>query len=78
MNSLEKIQEIIEQSEWSIAILLVVALWTLFWKGAALWHAARKKEKFWFVGLLLINTLGILEIVYLLIFRKQGVKDLYK
>jgi NADH:ubiquinone oxidoreductase subunit 6 (subunit J) len=35
-------------------------------KGFALWHAARRDEKWWFVALLIINTFGILEICYLL------------
>lgn len=40
-------------------------LWSLIWKGLALWHAARRGEKGWFVALLIINTMGILEIIYL-------------
>lgn len=34
----------------------------------ALWHAARRGETYWFVALLIINTLGILEILYLYAF----------
>jgi hypothetical protein len=45
------------------AVLLVI--WSLAWKGLALWHAARRREKTWFVILLLVNTAGILEIIYL-------------
>lgn len=46
------------------------ALWSLVWKGLALWHAARRGEKGWFVALLVINTVGILEIVYLFAIAK--------
>jgi len=53
-------------------ILLVVAIWTLFWKGLALWKAARSGSKWWFVVLLLVNTLGILEILYIYIFSNKG------
>lgn len=49
---------------------LLVA-WTLFWKGWALWRAAKNDQKIWFGGLLVINLLGILEIVYLLFFQKE-------
>lgn len=55
------------QNQW---ILLLAALWTLPWKGWALWKAARLKEKVWFIVLLIVNTLGILEILYIFIFSK--------
>lgn len=43
-----------------LLMIVVVAL-----KGYALWHAAQREEKGWFIALLLINTMGILELVYL-------------
>jgi len=46
-------------------LLLILALWTLFWKGLALWHAGRRAQPWWFVIMLVVNTLGILEIIYL-------------
>ena len=48
-----------------LPFILVVAVWTVIIKGFALWHAARSGQKGWFIALLIINTLGILEIVYL-------------
>ena len=51
--------------------LLAALVWTIILKGFALWHAARSGQKWWFVALLVINTLGILEIVYLIWFRKD-------
>jgi hypothetical protein len=53
--------------EWCIVPLL---LWSLVWKGMALWHAAKRDEKPWFVILLIVNTMGILEIIYLLFVAK--------
>ncbi len=52
-----------------VPIVLVVVLWTVILKGYALWHAARGSQRWWFIALLIINTLGILEIVYLIWFR---------
>ena len=52
-------------------VFVVLALWSLFWKGMALWKAARLGQKGWFVALLLINTLGILDILYIYIFSKK-------
>lgn len=55
----------------SIAIL-AVAVWSMIWKGIALWYAARRGEKGWFVALLILNTVGILEIVYIFAVAKRS------
>ncbi|MCL5006710.1 MAG: DUF5652 family protein [Patescibacteria group bacterium] len=55
--------------------LAVVVLWTLPWKGWALWKAARKNSLAWFIALLVINTVGILEILYIFIFSEARVKN---
>jgi len=52
--------------------LVIVALWTIVLKGFALWHAARHEQKWWFIALLVVNTLGILEIIYLVWFRPSS------
>ncbi len=55
-----------------LPFLLVITLWTIVLKGFALWYAARGNQKGWFIALLIINTLGILEIVYLIWFRPKN------
>ncbi len=45
--------------------LLGVFIWTLTWKGLALWKAAKNNHKIWFVIILIVNTVGILEILYI-------------
>jgi len=52
-------------------IFYLLLIWALIWKGIALWRSARNNQLAWFVALLIVNTLGILEIIYLLIFRKN-------
>lgn len=52
-----------------LPLLMIVAAWSIVLKGFALWHAAKDNEKWWFVAMLVINTLGILEIIYLVWFR---------
>jgi uncharacterized membrane protein len=55
----------------TITILMsLVAIWALAWKGVALWKAAKNKSIIWFIILLVINDLGILEILYIFIFSK--------
>jgi len=52
-------------------LFVLVLVWTLIWEGIALWKAARVGSKNWFVALLIINTLGILEILYIFVFSKK-------
>ena len=51
--------------------LIVIAIWSLYWKGRSLWKAARLGHLGWFIALLLINTAGILDILYIYIFSKS-------
>ena len=54
------------------SVLFVAALiWSVVWKGLALWRAAREGSKPWFVALLVVNALGILDILYLYVFSKK-------
>jgi hypothetical protein len=54
-----------------ILVIILLVIWTLAWKGMALWRSARRGEKIWFVIVLLVNTLGILEILYIYFFSKD-------
>jgi methionyl-tRNA synthetase len=51
-------------------IILLVA-WTIPWKGIALWRSARNNQKIWFIVFLLVNTVGILEILYILFWQHK-------
>lgn len=42
-------------------------------EGLALWKSARKDSKIWFIVFLVVNTLGILEILYLYVFSKKKI-----
>lgn len=46
-------------------VFCAVIAWSIIWKGLALWRAARLKQTGWYVALLIINTAGIFEIIYL-------------
>jgi hypothetical protein len=58
---------LIEQNRTLFIILLI---WTLIWKGIALWKTAKKNKKGWFISILVLNTLGILPIIYIFIVDK--------
>ena len=57
---------------FAVPLFVALALWTLAIKGYALWCAARSNQNGWFVFMLLVNLLGIPEIVYIVWFRKQA------
>lgn len=50
-----------------VTLLIVLALWELTWKGLALWRAAQRRQTVWYVAILILNTVGILPIIYLLL-----------
>lgn len=52
-------------------VLLIVGAWELIWKGIALWKCGRNKQLVWFIFILILNTVGILPIIYLLFFQKR-------
>lgn len=56
-------------------LFLLVLAWSLLWKGLALWRASQRGEKIWFIAFLLINTAGILEIVYLFFITGAKLSD---
>ncbi|MCK9595974.1 DUF5652 family protein [Candidatus Pacearchaeota archaeon] len=51
-------------------VFVLILIWSAIWKLLALWKSARKGSPFWFVLLFLVNTVGILEILYIFLFSK--------
>jgi hypothetical protein len=65
------IQAFLNANSW---VILLITLWTLPWKGYAMWKAAKHDHKFWFIALLIINSLALLDILYIFLFSKIGKK----
>ncbi len=58
-----------------VSIILIMAIvWSAVWKGIGLWKSARNKKLGWFIAILILNTLGILPILYIYIFSKKKKK----
>lgn len=51
--------------------LLIIA--DLVLRGITLYRSARKDQKGWFVALLIVNSMGILPLVYLLLNKDKSV-----
>ncbi len=60
-------EQFLIENPWVIWLAIV---WTIPWKGVALWRAAKLNHKWWFIALLIVNTLAVLEILYIFIFSK--------
>jgi len=54
---------------WPVVFIIVVIEFIL--KGMALYRSARNGQKYWFVVMLVINTIGILPLIYLVWFSKK-------
>lgn len=52
-------------------ILVPLGVWELIWKGIALWKCGRNNQLKWFIAILILNTVGILPIIYLKFFQKK-------
>ncbi|MCF7835580.1 MAG: DUF5652 family protein [Candidatus Marinimicrobia bacterium] len=65
-------EQMLQDNWWMFLALL---LWVLPWKGVALWKASRLGQKWWFIALLVFNTLALLEIFYIFFIAKgKGVE----
>lgn len=61
------IQNLSIDQNWLIPLLI----WTMIWKGIALWKSGRNNQLKWFIAILLLNTAGLLPIAYLIWFQKE-------
>lgn len=60
---------------WIFSIALLVIVDSIL-KVIAMWKSARNDHLAWFVILALLNTAGILPIIYLLMHRSKPMDDL--
>ncbi len=58
--------------------LIILCVWSMVWKGIALWKSAKNKDLAWFIIMFIINTAGILEIIYIFAVCCRDNKECYK
>ena len=56
------------------AAFIALSIWSLIWKGFALWRASRNNQRNWFIAVLIFNTAGLLPIIYLIWYKPQQTK----
>ncbi len=54
-----------------MSLFVLAMIWSMIWKGIALWRAGGKKDLVWFVIMFVVNTVGILEILYIYVISKE-------
>jgi sorbitol-specific phosphotransferase system component IIC len=65
-------QQIHSMLPWLIPVIIILAIWDSVWKLIAMWKAGRNNHLAWFICIALINTLGILPIIYIFMQRKNN------
>lgn len=57
--------------QWLFILLMTVAIWESVWKAMALYRAGNLRQPAWFIVLFVVNTAGILPIMYYFYFSKK-------
>lgn len=71
MNDTIELAQTLNELRWLFYLAIV---WELLWKGFALWKAARNGQRNWYIAILVVNSLGILPIIYLIIDKVKSNK----
>lgn len=61
-------------TSWPYFLILALSILDLIVRAIALWKSARAGSKAWFVALMILNTLGVLPLVYILFFAPKTEK----
>ncbi|OGH24266.1 MAG: hypothetical protein A3B47_04550 [Candidatus Levybacteria bacterium RIFCSPLOWO2_01_FULL_39_24] len=59
---------------WLLPIIFTVAIFEIIVKTVALWKAARNSQLYWFIFLAVVNSAGVLPLLYILFFQKKRKK----
>jgi hypothetical protein len=57
---------------WLIPLIIILSVWELVWKYIAMWKASRNNHLAWYICMAVLNTAGILPIVYILLHRDKS------
>jgi len=61
-----------------IILFTIFIIWVLFWKIYSVWFAVKNNNKIWFVILLVFNTFGILDIIYVFWILNKSMSEVKK
>lgn len=69
---MDNFQHLQETFAWFMPVIIIMVIWEAIWKLIAMWKAGRNNHLAWFICISLINTVGILPIIYILMHRKKS------
>jgi len=69
---MDKFQHLQETLAPLMPVIIILIIWEAIWKLIAMWKAGRNNHLAWFICIALINTAGILPIIYILMHRKKS------
>jgi len=55
--------------------IIPLIIWSLCWQLVALWKAATNRQLAWFITLALLNTAGMLPILYIYFYQQDKSKN---
>jgi hypothetical protein len=67
----DQLKDFLSDHQWVFIVIVFVALIDGILKLFAMWRASRNNEVAWFILLAVLNTAGILPIIYILMRRKK-------
>ncbi len=68
--------EVLHALIWLLPFIIILAIWEITWKLIAMWKAGRNNHLGWFIAIALINTAGILPIVYIMLNKDKAAEEI--
>ena len=68
---MDTLRNLNETMPWFLPVAICLAILEIVWKIIAMWRSARNKHLAWFICIAILNTLGVLSIIYILKHQKN-------
>lgn len=70
--NMEQALQELESMVWFFPVIALLIIWEMVWKAIGMWKSARNNELGWFIAIILVNSIGILPIVYLILNKNKN------
>jgi len=68
---MDTLRNLNETMPWFLPVAICLVIWEIVWKVIAMWRSARNNHPAWFICIAILNTLGVLSIIYILKHQKN-------
>jgi hypothetical protein len=66
------LQNIIGRLDFWYPYIILIIVWDIAWRLVTMWKAGKNNDLAWFLCIAILNTFGILPIIYFLLRRKKA------